>query len=343
MEYGYYEQTGSPLRGRALGELREFLARAELTYDENIQFTVLIRDGEDNIAAAGSLQDGVIKCVAVDEARRGEGLTAAVITALRREALERGFSRLFLYTKPANFAQFHALGFHEVVRTGTVLLMEDRREGFARWAEGLRRPEAAGVIGAAVMNCNPMTLGHRFLIETAAAQCDFLYLFIVSEDRSAVPAADRLEIVRQSAADLPNVSVTGSGQYLISSATFPDYFLKEKSAAPAAWAELDIAVFLRLAERLGISRRFVGTEPFCPVTGAYNRAMGEALPRAGVEVVEIPRLEKGGQAVSATAVRALVREGRWEEARTLVPEASFAYLAEEKNRAKILARMALHP
>ncbi|MDE7010322.1 MAG: GNAT family N-acetyltransferase, partial [Oscillospiraceae bacterium] len=154
MEYGTYEQTGSPLRGRALGELREFLARAELTYDENIQFTVLIRDGEDNIAAAGSLQDGVIKCVAVDEARRGEGLTAAVITALRREALERGFSRLFLYTKPANFAQFHALGFYEVVRTGTVLLMEDRREGFARWAEGLRRPEAAGVIGAVVMNCN---------------------------------------------------------------------------------------------------------------------------------------------------------------------------------------------
>ena len=29
MEYGYYEQTGSPLRGRTLGELREFLARAE--------------------------------------------------------------------------------------------------------------------------------------------------------------------------------------------------------------------------------------------------------------------------------------------------------------------------
>ena len=62
-----------------------------------------------------------------------------------------------------------------------------------------------------------------------------------------------------------------------------------------------------------------------------------------MEVVEIPRLEKGGQAVSATAVRALVREGRWEETRALVPEAAFAYLADERNRTKILARMALHP
>ena len=340
MEYGYYEETGSPLQGRALGELKEFLARAELTYDERLQFTVLIRDREDSIAAAGSLQDGVIKCVAVDPARRGEGLTAAVLTALRREALERGFTRLFLYTKPANSAQFGALGFWEAARTETVLLMEDRRDGLLRWAESIRRPEASGTIGAAVMNCNPMTLGHRYLIETAAEQCDFLYLFVVSEDRSAVPAADRLALVRQSAADLPNVFVTGSGQYLISSATFPDYFLKEKSAAPAAWAELDIAVFLRLAEQLGISRRFVGSEPFCPVTGAYNRAMQAALPPAGVEVVEIPRLEKGGKAVSATAVRELIARGRWEETAPLVPAAVFAYLSDGETRAGLLARMA---
>lgn len=339
MEYGIYEQTGAPLRGRALEELKEFLARAGLRYDQRIQFTVLLRDEEDEIIAAGSLQDGVIKCVAAAPERRGEGLMAAVLTALRREALERGFSRLFLYTKPANFAQFHALGFYEVVRTETVLLMEDRREGFARWADGLRRPEAAGVIGAAVMNCNPMTVGHRFLVETAAAQCDFLYLFIVSEDKSAVPAADRLELVRRSTADLPNVLPVGSGQYLISSATFPDYFLKEKSATPAAWAELDIAVFLRLAERLGISRRFVGTEPFCPVTGAYNRAMGEALPPAGVELEELPRLERAGRAVSATEVRALVREGRWEETRELVPEAVFTYLSDDRNRQNLLKRM----
>lgn len=340
MEYGFYEQTGSPLRGGALAELKEFLARTNLTYDENIQFTVLVRDGEDSIAAAGSLQDGVVKCVAVDPARRGEGLTAAVLTALRREALERGVSRLFLYTKPENFAQFNALGFYEVARTGTVLLMEDRREGFVRWAESVRRPQAAGVIGAAVMNCNPMTLGHRYLMEEAAKGCDFLYLFIVSEDRSAVPAEDRLALVKRSAEDLPNVSVTGSGRYLISTATFPDYFLKEKSAAPAAWAELDIAVFLRLAQTLHISKRFVGSEPFCPVTGAYNKAMAAALPAAGVEVVELQRLAKDGTAVSATAVRALLAQGRWEETRPLVPPATFAYLSDAENRKKILERIA---
>ena len=188
------------------------------------------------------------------------------------------------------------------------------------------------------MNCNPMTLGHLYLIEEAAKRCGHLYLLIVSEDRSAVPAGDRRRIVEATAAHLPNVSVSGTGQYLISSATFPDYFLKDKSRAGDVWTDLDIAVFCRLAEKLGITRRFVGSEPFCPVTAAYNRAMAAALPEQGVGLVELDRLERGGQAVSATAVRGLVRAGRWRETEPLVPAETFAWLAREENRRLLLER-----
>ena len=313
MLYGSYLETAAPARGRTLEELRQFLAQMDLRYDDGVEFTALLRDGEGQILATASLQGGVVKCVAVDPAQQGEGLTATVLTAVRREALARGQRHLFLYTKPGNLAQFAGLGFSAVAKTDRVLLMEDQRGGFDAWADGVACPGAEAPVGAVVMNCNPMTLGHRYLLETAAAQCGHLYLH--------------------------NVSVAETGRYLISSATFPDYFLKDRGQAGAVWADLDAAVFCRLAAKLGITRRFVGSEPFCPVTAAYNRCLAEVLPAHGVELTELPRLEREGTAVSATAVRELVRQGRWQETRSLVPEATFAYLSREENREKILGRM----
>lgn len=339
MLYGYYEQSGSPFRANALSELKEFLARMGLSYDEGIEYTHVIRDSDQRIVACASLQENVIKCVAVDPSLQGEGITATLMTALKREALERGHRHLFLYTKPENATQFGGIGFHEIVRTDSVLLMENRRGGFEGWIESVRCARADGTIGAAVMNCNPMTKGHSYLIEQAAAQCDTLYLFIVSEDKSAVPAQDRRRIVEEATAHLDNVHVVQTGRYLISSATFPDYFLKDKSRSGEAWTQLDIAVFCRAAQALGITRRFVGSEPFCPTTNAYNDAMARALPHAGIELTQLPRLEQDGTAISATEVRTLIAEGRWQDAEKLVPDATWRYICEETNREKILSRM----
>ena len=339
MEYGYSQQTGSPFRGRVLEELCAFLARMGLRYAPGIAHTVLVRDSEGRIAATGSLEGDVIKCVAVDAALQGAGLTAAVLTALRLIALEEGRRRLFLYTKPENRSRFAGLGFWEVARTDRALLMEDRRGGFDAWTESVRDPRASGTIGAAVMHCNPMTIGHRYLIEQAAARCGFLYLLIVSEDRGAVPAADRRAIVEDAVRQLDNVAVAGTAQYLISSTTFPDYFLKDQNQAGEVWTDMDIAVFLRLAEKLGISCRFVGSEPFCPVTRAYNQAMAAALPPQGGQLVELPRLERDGRAVSATEVRALAAAGRWEALSELVPEATTHWFAQAENRTRFLARL----
>ena len=117
MDYGYTQQLASPLRGRGLEELKDFLARMDLTYAPGIEHTALIRDGEGEIAATASLEGNVIKCVAVDPAGQGQGLTAPLLTALRQKAMEEGRRRLFLYTKPANRTQFAGMGFYEVART----------------------------------------------------------------------------------------------------------------------------------------------------------------------------------------------------------------------------------
>jgi [citrate (pro-3S)-lyase] ligase len=190
------------------------------------------------------------------------------------------------------------------------------------------------------MNCNPFTKGHQYLIENAAGQCAWLHVFVVSENKSAFPADLRYRLVREGTARIKNVLVHPTGPYLISSATFPDYFFKEAlygspGAAPSSPQNintlLDLVIFAEcFAKPLGISRRFVGAEPFDPVTAEYNRQMKDALPRFGIEVIELDRLEEKGEAISASRVRGLLKEGKLGDLRALVPETTYDHL--EKNR-----------
>jgi [citrate (pro-3S)-lyase] ligase len=221
---------------------------------------------------------------------------------------------------------FAPLGFHPVIRTADVLLMENRRGGLGSFLQGLEKPaDDAQPIGCIVANGNPFTFGHRYLIETAAKECDHLYVFVLSEDRSEFSAHDRMEMVRLGTADLANVTVLPTGPYLISSATFPTYFLKDRDGAAEVQCRLDIEIFTKhFAPRFGITRRFVGTEPISPMTARYNEALKAYLPQAGIAVREVPRLESGGAPISASRVRQSLADPAALE--TLLPESSLQYL-----------------
>ena len=313
-------------KGRKLTIWKEFLARAGLEADLQVERTLLVWDGEELIAT-GSRQGNLLKCIAVDAARQGEGLTATVLTGLRQDAFQAGHSHLFLYTKPKNKWMFSSLFFYPVAQTEDVLLMENRRGGIKAFLDSLPTQSAEGVVGTAVMNCNPFTKGHRYLIETAARECDRVYVFVLSEDRSAFSAKDRLEMVKLGTADLPNVQVLPTGPYLISSATFPTYFLKEREKATAIQCRLDIDIFTKyFVPKFGIQRRYVGTEPLSPMTNQYNEALREYLPGAGIELREIPRAELEGVPVSASAVRSFRDAGDLRRLQALVPESTWNYL-----------------
>ena len=207
--------------------------------------------------------------------------------------------------------------------------MEDKPEGIRVFLDSLPAPQAGDKIGAAVMNCDPFTLGHRYLIETAAKECDRLYVFVLSEDKGYFSAEDRLALVKAGTKDLPNVTVLPTGPYLISSATFPTYFLKDRDNAPQVQCLLDIEIFsTHYAPHFGITHRFVGTEPLSAMTRQYNKALKARLPDRGIRVVELPRLEKDGAPVSASAVRTLLGSGQAEAVRSLVPETTYRFLEE---------------
>ena len=304
------------------------LQRCALEPDDGVERTVLIWEDGD-LAATGSRQGNVLKCIAVDPAHQGSGLTATLLTQLRQDAFAGGFSHLFLYTKPSNRWMFQSLFFYPVVQPDKVLLMENRSGGISEFIWSLDPVKREGKIGAAVMNCNPFTLGHRYLIETASKECDHVYVFVLSEDASRFSAVDRMAMVKAGTADLENVTVLPTGPYLISSATFPTYFLKDRENSEQVHCQLDVEIFGRwFVPAFGITRRYVGTEPFSVMTDSYNRTLAEHLPEFGVELHLVPRLEKNGIAVSATTVRSLLECGDFDNLRRIVPETTYEYLRE---------------
>lgn len=180
-------------------------------------------------------------------------------------------------------------------------------------------------VGAIVMNANPFTLGHRYLVEQARAACGVLHLFMVSEDVSLVPFSVRKKLILEGTKDIPGIIYHEAGSYIISSATFPAYFQKGDNAVIRSQAGIDARIFTQIAAALGITDRFVGDEPTSVVTGIYNEILSTALPEAGVACHIIPRKEADGKAISASTVRGCIHDGRLEDIRGLVPETTYRY------------------
>ncbi len=337
-----YEYTVSkvyPQDRTTLAKVDALLEREGIRRDGNLDYTCAIQDDELNVIATGSCFGNTLRCLAVDSRYQGEGLMNKLITHLVDVEYGRGNLPLFVYTKVSSAKFFCDLGFQEIARVDdTLVFLENRADGFTSYLRGLAATRRDGMSGAVVMNANPFTLGHRHLVEVAAAACDTLHLFVVSEDASLVPFSVRKQLVCAGVADLENVVVHDSGPYIISSATFPSYFLRDDAAVNEGHARLDIAVFCRIARELGITRRFVGEEPTSQVTGVYNRVMREELPAAGIELTVVPRIEVAGAAVSASTVRRALQTGDWDTVRALVPATTYEYFRSDE-AAPVLQRI----
>ena len=304
------------------------LEQEGISRDANLDYTCGLFDGDRRLAATGSAFGNTLRCFAVDKSRQGEGLLNQIVSHLMSYQAERGLFHLFVYTKVKSAKFFRDLGFFEIARVeGTLSFLENRPRGFGDYCAGLAKSRREGRSAAVVMNANPFTLGHRHLVERAAKENDTVHLFVLSEDASLVPFEVRWKLVTEGVADLPNVVCHRSGPYIISSATFPSYFLKDEEAVILGHARLDLNLFGSIARALGVTVRYVGEEPTSQVTGLYNRVMTEELPKAGIQCVVVPRLEQGGAAVSASTVRKLIHDGRLEDVRPLVPESTWNYFS----------------
>ena len=308
--------------------VERFLADSGLRL-EDVDYYAAVTDEDGSIIAGGGLQGNVIKCIAVGEAARETGLSNKLISYLIGMANQQGADSVKVYTKPDNRTVFESLGFKVIASAPCAILMENGMKGIKQYTDYLRRMRGDRADGAAaiVMNANPFTLGHRYLLEEAAAQVSTLYVIAVREDRSSFSYAERLAMIQAGSKGLDNVVVVEGSDYAISELTFPTYFLKQVTDATDTHITLDLDLFARhIAPALGVRSRFVGSEPIDPLTARYNELMQELLPQHGIVVKTIERLKKDGQPVSATRLRQALASGSLKEASALVPMTTVPYL-----------------
>jgi [citrate (pro-3S)-lyase] ligase len=184
-------------------------------------------------------------------------------------------------------------------------------------------------IGSIVMNCNPFTKGHQYLIEKSLEQVDYLYIFVVEEDRSYFKFNDRFNMVKLFCNRNSRIKVIPSGQYIISSITFAEYFDKDSLQDVSIDPTSDVTIFGEyIAPALSIKYRLVGEEPFDAVTAQYNLALKDILPNYNVDLIEITRCSVNGEIISASSVRKFMNEKNAEKLHQYLPDTTFNYLAE---------------
>lgn len=320
---------------RALQAIDQLLVQEGIRRDKNVDYTCAMYDEEGEIIATDSCFANSLRCLAVSHQHQGEGLMNEIVTHLINEQFERGNPHIFLYTKCCTAKFFQTLSFYEIARIeGKIVFMENQRTGFANYLKNLTasspQPQAGQYIAAIVMNANPFTLGHQYLVEKAAAENDIVHLFVVSEDKSLVPFKVRKQPVEQGVAHLNNVICHDSGSYIISSTTFPSYFQENDDAVIESNPMLDLKVFAHIAQALGIQRRYVGDEPFSRVTNIYNQIMQQRLPLEGIECVVVLRKENNKLAISAPAVREAIKNADVEGIKALVPASTYAFFCSDE-------------
>ena len=342
-----------PTIPRQRRQIETFLQVNGLRYDDVDYYAALVDESSDEMIAGGGLKGCVIKCVAVADGHKGEAVANVIVSHLLAKANEDGYQCVKLYTKPHNRQLFESLSFRLIAEAPNAILMETGVGGIEKWSDELRiRNEELGVrndelrirndelgvrndelriksvrkpIGAIVMNANPFTLGHRFLVEQSSELVERLYVVVVREDCSMFSYSERKAMVIQGVRDIGNVVVVDGSDYAVSAATFPTYFLKQISDATDTQITLDLDIYRRrIAPALGATVRFFGSEPTDPLTRRYNELMHQQLGEDHVH--EIQRKQQDGIPISASRVRKAMLEGRLWDAIQMVPPTTIPYI-----------------
>ncbi len=322
-----------------LNLIKNFTDANGFNFDKrDVKHTIGLFNENEELIGTGSYSGNTLKYVLVDKNYRESKAFAQITTHLITKVLEK-HRHIFVYTKPELITLFEGLGFRLVEKAPPLFCMlefgvESVRD-YVSYLEVIRSKNNYDKVAAIVVNCNPFTKGHLYLIEKAAAESDLLYLIVVEEDLSVFPFNIRWELIKEGISHLDNIIMVKGGHYVVSGATFPSYFLKsaKTDAIIENQAELDIRIFCKyVVKTLGINCRFVGTERDCQTTAAYNRAMHKILPQYGVDVFEIERkkMESCGSCISASRIRDAIREDRLESVLDRLPESTQRFLLSEE-------------
>jgi len=321
-----------------------FLAKMGFEFDpREVECTMIVYNLKGEMVGTGSHKGRILKYVAVAPKFRDTTAFALIVTYLTGKLLKT-YKHTFVFTRPENAVRFKGLGYTEIATAPPLFtILEFGYESVKNFQDYLKTIYAEAKtenVAAIVVNCNPFTNGHKFLIEKAAAENEIVYLFVVEEDLSAFPFTVRWKLISEGISHLNNVIMVRGGMYVVSGAIFPAYFLKNETVSKVmqCQAELDVKIFANyIVPVLGIKKRYVGTENYCVTTAAYNEAMKAILPDFGVEVVEVVRKTSASgttgspEYISASKVREAIKNDRLQDLTDYLPDSTRNFLFSDES------------
>lgn len=315
---------------KSIDQVERLLTKEGIKRDKMSDYLAAIFD-DGKVIATGSLYKNTLRSLAVDSDRQGESLMNTLVSHLIYEANLRGFSKVYLYAKATSAHIFKTLGFSEIARVDGVLsFMENEKDGFEKYLDGLNKSDRTyKKVAGLIINANPFTKGHLALVEKASDENDLVHLFIVSDDSSLFPYTIRKDLLIKSTSHLSNIIYQETGDYIISTATFPSYFIKNEPDVIRAQARLDAAIFIKVAHKLGINKRYLGTEIKDSTTYIYNQSLLDILPKNGIEVELVDRIKLDGEPISASRVRDFIKNDKIEDTRPLVPDPTYNFISSQ--------------
>jgi len=324
--------------------LNTFLTSLGFDYiKEEVDTTMIIYNLNDEIIGTGSLKGNTLKYVVVAPKFRDSTAFPLIVTYLTNKALEN-YKQCFVYTKPKTAKLFQAIGYSLIATAEPIFSVLEfgysTIKDFQRHLKKLKVKTLTNNIAAIVVNCNPFTVGHRYLIEKASEENELVYLFVVSENLASFPFEIRWKLIKEGISHLKNVKMLATGPYIVSGAIFPNYFLKNESwnLISKKQAEIDVKIFVEyIAPILNIKKRYIGCETYCETTAAYNTAMHKILPKHNIKVIECERISSNKDFcekdyISASKVREAIKQDKLNDVLSSLPECTKKFLLSEDSK-----------
>lgn len=315
--------------------VKEFLAKQNFDYNvAEVDSTMILYNLNRKIIGTGSYKSKTLKFVAVAPEFRETTAFADIVTFLSNQLLEK-YQHTFVFTRPEKAKLFEGIGYTEIARAEPLYAVLEfgyhTIKNYQDYLKSVKSTLATEKVAAIVVNCNPFTNGHKYLIEKASEENDVVYVFVVEENLSVFPFELRWKLIEKGISHLKNVIMVKGGEYIVSGGIFPSYFLKNEKIDEITekQSEIDVKIFAKyVVPVLNIKKRYIGTENYCVTTAAYNRSMQKFLPKNGVEVVEILRKTaiSENNYISASKVRDAIKNNTLESVLDFLPDSTRDFL-----------------
>src|SRR5690554_6026105 len=145
--------------------LNHFLKESNLMLD-TLDYAIVLKDNN-QIVGSCCKDKNVLKMIAIHPEYQQHNFVATLISEMQHVLFDQGYTHSFVFTPKKSKEIFISLNYHEIISVCDVCLLEKGKQKIDDVIESIRKQINTNTSnnGAIVINGNPFTLGHQYLID----------------------------------------------------------------------------------------------------------------------------------------------------------------------------------